>query len=63
MYTECSTHQKPHSDSTDSNPFEELNPGQAVSVELEHSHHQIKELFMLANQEKTFGSIELLNLF
>ena len=59
---QASTHQEPDHETAHTNALHELSPGQSVGIKTKDSHHAIKNLLVLANQEWTVGGIELLNL-
>ena len=57
-----SAHQQPNGQTTQTKPFEELHPAEAVGVERERSHHQIENLFVLPNQRRAVRGVQLRNL-
>ena len=58
-----SAHEQPYGQTATTKPFDELGPGEAVSIERKRSHHQIQNLLVFPNQRRAVGCIQLWNLF
>jgi len=54
-----SAHPEPNNQSTQSKPFEELHPGQAVGIKRKHPHHQVEQLFVHPDQRRAIRGVQL----